>query len=414
MPIFGGAYFHKSKPKTGKQLRLQSTRKIGCPAHIVVKQYILFPQYALPDEIHGKSKHQIRLQKEQTLLKLQNEMESGSVKQTTRYWLSLPTLEAHEKTHPVKQAAVFSQKVNPAVAQMIGELVADGITEVNDVKKALRHRITHYLCKDSPPDPNDRAYFPTQDDLKNHIYRAKQALQHSKYDQENLRLKVQNWKKTHPDANFFFRPRVIDDSNSTTESEREGKVDCQTGEQSQGHSFLSVHQHKWQKDLLLKYGKPLFLVCVRTNVGYSVVSEFILESETTENISEALQILQNWNPEWNPMFWMCDYSDAEISALECCFPDTTVYLCDFHREQAWERWVKDGKHGLTSDEADQLLAELRACAWAPPGREGEDIDICYKQAVQNLKESKVWKDHTCVQQWLSTTWLSISQVCSFE
>ena len=128
-----GPQYYKSKPKTGKQLRLQSTRKIGCPAHIVVKQYILFPQYALPDEVHGKSKHQIRLQKEQTLLKLQNEMESGSIKQTTRYWLSLPTLEAHEKTHPVKQAAVFSQKVNPVVAQMIGEFQM----VVNDVKKAL-------------------------------------------------------------------------------------------------------------------------------------------------------------------------------------------------------------------------------------------------------------------------------------
>ena len=45
-----------------------------------------------------------------------------------------PTLEAHEKTHPVKQAAVFSQKVNPAAAQMIAELVADGITEIDDMK----------------------------------------------------------------------------------------------------------------------------------------------------------------------------------------------------------------------------------------------------------------------------------------
>ena len=188
---------------------------------------------------------------------------------------------------------------------------------------------------------------------------------------------------------FFFRPRVIDnDHDSTAESEREGKVDCQTGEQSQRHSFLWVHQYKWQKDLLkygnticlidathktTKYELPLFFVSVRTNVGYSVVSEFILESESTENISEAMQILHSWNPEWNPKFWMCDYSEAEISALECCFPDITIYLCDFHWEQAWERWVKDGKHGLTSDEADQLLAELRACAWAPPGREGEDI-----------------------------------------
>jgi len=149
-----GPQYYKSKLKKGKQLRLQSTRKIGCPAHIVVKQYIVFPGYAVhSDEINGKSKHRIRLQKEQTLQKLQNEMESGSVKQTTRYWLSLPTLEAHEKTHPVKQAAVFSQKVNPAVAQMIAELVADGITEVNSVKKALRHRITHYLWQRFPTRP---------------------------------------------------------------------------------------------------------------------------------------------------------------------------------------------------------------------------------------------------------------------
>ena len=105
---------------------------------------------------------------------------------------------------------------------------------------------------------------------------------------------------------------------------------------------------------------------------------------------------------------MYDYSDAEIYALECCFPDTIVYLCDFHREQALERWVKDGKHGLTSEEADQLLAELRACAWAPPGKEGEDIGICYEESlcyIQHLKHSKVWKDHPCVQQWLSTTYL---------
>ena len=60
-----GPQYYKSKLKKGKQLRLQSTRKIGCPAHIVVKQYILFPEYAVhSDEINGKSKHQIRLQKE--------------------------------------------------------------------------------------------------------------------------------------------------------------------------------------------------------------------------------------------------------------------------------------------------------------------------------------------------------------
>ena len=87
----------------------------------------------------------------------------------------MPTLEAHEKIHP--QAAVFLQ-VNPAVAQMIAELVADDTAEIDDAKKALRRRINHYLCKDSPPDPNDHAYFPTHDDLRNHIYKEKHAVQH--------------------------------------------------------------------------------------------------------------------------------------------------------------------------------------------------------------------------------------------
>ena len=63
-------------------------------------------------------------------------------------------------------------------------------------------------------------------------------------------------------------------------------------------------------------------------------------------------------------------------------------------------WVKDGKPGLMSEEADQLLAELRACARAPPGKQDEGIGIYYKQAVNNLKKSKVWQDHPFVQLWL--------------
>ena len=69
---------------------------------------------------------------------------------------------------------------------------------------------------------------------------------------------------------------------------------------------------------------------------------------------------------------MTNYSEAEITALEASFPNTTIYLCDFHREQAWERWVKNHKHGLTSDEAEILLDHLQAIAWAPLVQPDED------------------------------------------
>ena len=77
-------------------------------------------------------------------------------------------------------------------------------------------------------------------------------------------------------------------------------------------------------------------------------------------------MLKEWNPKWQPKYFMSDYSEAELLAIESCFPSARVYLCDFHREQAWERWCKDHKHGLTLLEQEKLLRLLRACAHAPP------------------------------------------------
>ena len=121
----------------------------------------------------------------------------------------------------------------------------------------------------------------------------------------------------------------------------------------------------WQGELLQKYGNTitlmdatykttrydlaLFFICVRTNVGYQVVGEFITQSETAEQIAEALTVLKSWNPSWNPPYFMVDYSDAELGAIEQVFPHCKVFLCDFHREQAWERWVKvNSYYGLHS------------------------------------------------------------------
>ena len=48
-------------------------------------------------------------------------------------------------------------------------------------------------------------------------------------------------------------------------------------------------------------------------------------------------MFKQWNPKWKLKF---DYSEAELLDLESSMPGVKVYLCDFHREQTWERWVK--------------------------------------------------------------------------
>jgi hypothetical protein len=45
------------------------------------------------------------------------------------------------------------------------------------------------------PEVTNRAFYPTSSHICNHIFKAKQALELSKLDQENLRLKITQWGK---------------------------------------------------------------------------------------------------------------------------------------------------------------------------------------------------------------------------
>ena len=74
------------------------------------------------------------------------------------------------------------------------------------------------------------------------------------------------------------------------------------------------------------------------------VAEFVPEREARMNVAEALSVIKNWNPSWIPEFVMTDRSDVEIKALKQIFPQAQNLLCAFHREQAWDRWLKDGMY----------------------------------------------------------------------
>ena len=110
-----------------------------------------------------------------------------SVKTEIKYHISLPIEEAHHKTHPTRGPHLMAQRVNPQVTQKIKELVQEGMTKI---RKVLNHYVRTVLCTENPPDPNDRAYFPVYRDLENHIYKAKLALELSKFDQHNLVKKI--------------------------------------------------------------------------------------------------------------------------------------------------------------------------------------------------------------------------------
>lgn len=74
-----------------------------------------------------------------------------------------------------------------------------------------------------------------------------------------------------------------------------------------------------------------------------------------------------------------------------------MYLCDFHREQAWERWVKNKDNGVNVIK-DEVLARLRRIATATTEQN-------FTEAVEALKASTVWEENTKLQSWMNTTWL---------
>ena len=186
------------------------------------------------------------------------------------------------------------------------------------------------------PPKTRRRYWLRVEDLRNYMYSTKVAQRYSKLDQENLAGLVQNWKAENPDDSFYLRLFKKSEEDKETVKEMVKQMVLLEGR------FLFCHQTKFQKRLLGRYGndlilldatyrttryaKPLFILCVRTNVKYIPVGEFVCQCEDTESVKEALEIFKSWNNSWSPKYAMVDFSEEEITALEDVFPGKSYIL----------------------------------------------------------------------------------------
>ena len=98
-------------------------------------------------------------------------MDTGTVKTQTKYYVSLPTNEAH-RNHPTGEHIAFAQKVHPLLLTKISELVSANITDVHEVKKLLKYYTDNQISKELgfKPQAHDRAFYPNIVDIKNHVY----------------------------------------------------------------------------------------------------------------------------------------------------------------------------------------------------------------------------------------------------
>ena len=167
-----------------------------------MKTLTLFPEYAINDESSLGPRNLKDMKKKQ----LDQLRAASTVKSEQRFFVVLPTKEAHHSVHPTEGPIGYAQRMHPKLAEKIQDLVSEGITSVPEVTRALKYFVNHTLCPDFKPNISDRAYYPTADDIRNHIYRAQKSCQLSHLDQENLRMKIEEWRKENPEKLFLFRP----------------------------------------------------------------------------------------------------------------------------------------------------------------------------------------------------------------
>ena len=136
------------------------------------------------------------------------------------------------------------------------------------------------------------------------MYQATVQHRHSKVDQENLQVKVEEWQKENPEDNYLFKPLLAEgegmqgmaNTTAADANEADDLDDDVVSLSKEGNNFIMfVHQTKWQRELLEKYGGeicmldamyktcryvlPLFFLCVKTNVDYCEVGSFFIQHE---------------------------------------------------------------------------------------------------------------------------------------
>lgn len=197
-----------AQPKKGSEQETNQNilYKATCAARIYIKKVKKFLEYKVPTD-PKVDKKVVRQEQEKAFFNLKKTLwDVGGV---VRYYIQLPTDKAHlyhdvdtvnlpplpehicfaEEQHheeeeteeldvPMEDGTALPSRLHPLVAEKVCELVAQGHNEVYTVRKQLRRFVEREMFKsEEVPERHNLCYFPTVNDIKNHIHEAQKALQ---------------------------------------------------------------------------------------------------------------------------------------------------------------------------------------------------------------------------------------------
>ncbi|XP_034993429.2 calcium-responsive transcription factor isoform X3 [Zootoca vivipara] len=223
--------------KTGEQEDIScQVYKATCPARIYIKKVQKFPEYRVPtDPKIDKKILRVEQEKAFNVLK-KNLIDAGGV---LRWYVQLPTQQAHQY-HQLEmclprspfsipspegeddagkdESCTLPSRLHPQVADKIRELVSQGIEQVYAVRKQLRKFVERELFRpDEVPEKHNLSFFPTVNDLKNHIHEVQKSLRNGKilYNSETIPAMLQ-W--TTDSGNILTETVTVTLASSPTEA----------------------------------------------------------------------------------------------------------------------------------------------------------------------------------------------------
>ena len=133
------------------------------------------------------------------------------------------------------------------------------------------------------------------------MYWATVKYRRSRIDQANVHLQFDEWKKSHSEDSFFFKPHSDDDEEinvGPSKTEEEGIMDEEDEEEEevllteesgeQSKKLLFVHQAAWQRRLLQRYGNESCLLDATYKTTRYALPLFFLAVKT--------RIIKSWGP----------------------------------------------------------------------------------------------------------------------
>ncbi|XP_075750797.1 uncharacterized protein LOC142817628 [Rhipicephalus microplus] len=402
-----------------KRVKLQSTKKKGCTATMHIKKVEVFPDFEIA--VQGCTKNRITMLKSAALTNLSQQLNGDNPPRSEmRLYVTITKMSCHTE-HDFGNFMKYGQTVDHSIIERINDLVQEGITSVHEVKTCLRYYVQDVLFNGKEkPDLDCRAFYPTSKDIRNHIQESLRQGRCSNLDQENVAMLVSALEREEPTSKVLFRPYCYTSEAKTTIPEADDdqiNVEETLAKQCD-RTLLFCYQSRFMAELLKQYGNnvtcldatnkttdyslPLFFLVVKTPTNYMVAGVFVVQYETSACISEALSVFKSWDPEYLPKYFMVDFCQAEISAISEVFPQSEVMLCNFHREQAWERWVKKKENDVPPDQKDALLGLFRKIA---NSSSREEFDEAYKC----LKNSVFWRNDK-VASYFETQWMPAAKM----